>query len=160
MARVSTHPSHAPTTIGGFGSSTWANEPPSEAERAKIKAERSLMRAILNNDVSEFNKMLSSSSDIIDINFESSGKMTPLHAAMAHGRVDMASSLIGKKANLHALNSVGFTPLMSAVNNGHEACVQVALKGGASKNVKSARGETVVELATSKNFTNIVNLLK
>jgi|LauGreDrversion4_2_1035121.scaffolds.fasta_scaffold169411_2 ankyrin repeat protein len=159
MARVSTLPSQAPATIG-FGSSTWANEPPTEAERAKVKAERALMRAILNNNVSDFNKILADNSDMIDINFESSGKMTPIHAAMAHGRVDMASSLIGKKANLLAINSVGFTPLMSAVNNGHEACVQVALKGGASKSVKSARGESVIQLATSKNFNNIVNLLK
>jgi len=158
MTRASVIPSQAPTM--GFGSSTWANEPPSDAERAKVKAERSLMRAILNNDVTEFNKTLSSHSEIIDINFESSGKMTPLHTAMAHGRVDMASSLIQRKANLNAINSIGYSPLMAAVNNGHEQCVQIALKEGANKSAKSIRGETALDLAGSKNFTNIVNMLK
>ena len=158
MSRASVLPSQAPTM--GFGSSTWANEPPSEAERAKVKAERTLMRSILNNDVTEFNAIMSNRGEQFDINFESSGKMTPLHAAMAHGRLDMASSLIERRANIHAMNSVGYTPLMSAANNGHEQCVQVALKGGANKSVKSIRGETALDLASSKNFTNIVNLLK
>ena len=160
MSRASVLPAQAPTTMG-FGSSTWANEPPSEAERAKVKAERSLMRAILNNDVTEFNKIMSShQGDVLDIDFESSGKMTPLHAAMAHGRVDMASSLIQKKANVNAVNSIGFTPLMSAANNGHDQCVQIAIKAGANKSTKSVKGESALDLAAAKNFTNIVNLLK
>ena len=158
MSRASVLPSQAPTM--GFGSSTWANEPPSEAERAKVKTERTLMRAILNNEITEFNMIMSNHGDQFDVNFESSGKMTPLHAAMAHGRVDMASSLIQRKANLNSVNSIGYTPLMSAVNNGHEQCVQIAIKEGANKSVKSIRGETALDLAASKNLTNIVSLLK
>jgi ankyrin repeat protein len=157
MSRASVVSSQAPV---GFGSSTWANEPPSEAERAKVKAERQLIRSILNNDMTDFNNTLNAHVNIIDINFESSGKMTPLHTAMAHGHVDMAASLLSRKANINAVNALGFTPLISASINGHEECVRLALKAGANKCAKSIRGETAAEIAASKNFSSVVNLLK
>jgi len=158
MSRASVVPSQGPT--GGFGSATWANEPPSEAERAKVRAERTIFRAILNNDITEFNNTLSAHGDIIDINCESSGKMTPLHTAMAHGRVDMASCLIAKKANINAVNSLHFTPLISAAYNGHDQCVRVALKAGAQKEAKSVRGQTALDIATERNHSAVVSILK
>ena len=157
MSRISVLPSQAPT---GFGSATWANEPPSEAERAKVKCERNLIKSILNNDLVDFNKIFKDHSDIIDLNFESSGKMTPLHTAMAYGRVEMVESLLSRKADIHAQNSLGFTPLVSAVHNGHEQCVQLGLLAGSNKLIKTFKGETAVEIAKEKGFMNILNLLQ
>ena len=157
MSRISVLPTQATT---GFGSITWANEPPSDAERAKVKAERSLLRAILNGESAEFQRVLKENGDVIDLNFESSGKMTPLHTAMAYGRNDMVETILSKKAEVSAQNSLGFTPLVSAVHNGHEQCVQIAIKAGANKLIKTYRGDTPLQIAESKNFQNIVSLLK
>lgn len=150
-ARVSIVPSQ-----GGFGSITWANEPPSEAEREQVRSERSLMRSIISDDKSSFEKYLPG----ININFESSGKTTPLHAAMAFGRSDMVQALIGRKADIHAKNSLGFTPLVSAVVNGHVSCVKLALAAGANKDERTTKGESPIEIAEKKKFTDIVSLLR
>ena len=142
-----------------FGTSTWANEPASESERTKVRHERDLMRSILNGNSAEFQRILTEQGKNINISVESSGKMTPLHTAAAHGKVDMVASLIGKKASLEAVNSLGFTPLMSAVVNGHEACVKALVSAGASKSAKTARGETPASIAKAKGFGAIANLL-
>ena len=144
-----------PTTV-----STWANEPPSEAERAKIKAERTLICAILDNDMAAFDRVLAESGSIINISMESSGKMTPLHTAAAQGRKEMAEKLLAKKANLEAKNGLGFTPLVSAVLGNHEGVLSVLLKAGADKNVTTTKGETALSLAQQKGSSNIAALLK
>ncbi len=156
-SRVSVVPSQQ--NAGGFGSITWANEPPSEAEREQVRAERALMRAIISDNKSEFETVFAKHSQIINVNFESSGKTTPLHAAMAFGRTEMVQFLLLKRANVHAKNSLGFTPLVSAVVNGHEACVRLALEAGASKSEKTARGATPLEIAHKKGFSGIVSIL-
>ena len=138
-----------------FGTSTWANEPPSEAERLKIRAERDLIKSILNDDAAEFDAKFKS----VDVNYQSSGKMTPLHTAAAYGRAEMLSSLLSRKANLEAANSLGFTPLISAVYNQQEACVKTLLAACSIKTAQTKKGETSKSIAEAKNFTSISKLL-
>lgn len=145
----------APTTTSGL-----ANEPASEAERAKVKAERGLIVSILNNSMTDFDQIMTQSGNIINVNMESSGKMTPLHTAAAHGRRDMCEKLLAKKANVNPKNGLGFTPLTNAVLNGNEACVSLLLKAGAEKNVTTIKGDTPLSLAQARGYNNLVDLLK
>ena len=140
-----------------FGTSTWANEPASEAERAKIRSDRDLIRSILNNE--EFGIFEKKLHAVSDINFESSAKMTPLHTAAAYGRTQMVSAILSRRPNIEARNSLGFTPLVSAVVNQQEAVVKILISAGAIKTVTTLRGDTPLSIAKASNFASIVSLL-
>ena len=122
------------------------------------KIHRSITRSILNNDVSEFDKVLKENSSM-NVSFQSSGKMTPLHTAAAQGRREMCDRLLSMKANVEAKNALGFTPLISAAINGHEGVVSTLLKAGADKNVSTIKGETATTLASQRGFANVVGIL-
>jgi ankyrin repeat protein len=117
-----------------------------------------MIRSIINNEPAEFEKILNDNKGM-NINFQSSGKMTPLHTAASLGRRDMCEKLLAVKANLEAKNALGFTPLLSAAVNGHESVVAALLKGGADKNVTSIKGDTASTLAAQKGFSNVVGIL-
>jgi ankyrin repeat protein len=128
-------------------------------EKIKLaKIHRSIIKSILNNDVTEFDKVLKDNSNI-NMSFQSSGKMTPLHTAAAQGRREMCERLLSMKANIEAKNALGFTPLISAAINGHEGVVSTLLKSGADKNVTTAKGETATILASQRGFNNVVGIL-
>ena len=122
------------------------------------KLNRQVIRAILNNEQPEFEKVLNENS-AMNVSFVSSGKMTPLHTAAAYGRREMCEKLLSMKANVEAKNALGFTPLLSASINGHESVVATLLKAGADKNVTSIRGDTASSLASQKGFTNVAAIL-
>ena len=123
------------------------------------KIHRSLIRAILNNENAEFDKVLADNKTL-DVSFQSSGKCTPLHTAAAQGRRDMCEKLVNLKANIEAKNAMGFTPLVSAAINGHESVVATLLKAGSDKNVTTVKGETAATLANQRGFSNVASLLK
>lgn len=122
------------------------------------KIHRALTRSIINNDIGEFDKVLKENSTL-NVNFQSSGKMTPLHTAASHGRREMCDKLLAVKANIEAKNALGFTPILSAAMNGHEGVVATLLKSGADKNVTCIKGDTAASLATQRGFSNVVGIL-
>lgn len=128
-------------------------------EKIKLsKVHRALTRSIINNEMGDFDKVLKENSSL-NVNFQSSGKMTPLHTAASQGRREMCEKLLALKANVEAKNALGFTPLLSASINGHEGVVATLLKAGADKNVTSIKGETATSLATQRGFSNVVGIL-
>ena len=128
-------------------------------EKIKLsKVHRALTRSIINNEMGDFDKVLKENSSL-NVNFQSSGKMTPLHTAASQGRREMCEKLLAVKANVEAKNALGFTPLLSASINGHEGVVATLLKAGADKNITSIKGETATSLATQRGFSNVVGIL-
>ena len=138
---------------GGFGSMTWANEPPSEEEQFKVKQERNLMRAILGEDRNEVERILAEHGNIIDINFESSGKSRPLHAAVSaqdeEVGIEIVRLLLEAKAEINVTNSLGYTPLFVAVvNEKRKVCEYLMKQPDIDLTRTTKKNETLKELAT------------
>ncbi|XP_067928889.1 myotrophin-like isoform X2 [Watersipora subatra] len=78
----------------------------------------------------------------------------PLHFAADYGQLEVLNYLISKGADVNAEDKYGITPLLSAIFEGHESCVEALLKKGADKN-KKHDGRTYYECAE----TDAVKLL-
>ena len=128
---------------------TWANEPPSEEEQFKVKQERTLMRAVLGNDEKEVERVLEEQGSVIDVNFESSGRSRPLHAAASVNSVEIASLLLKAGAEINATNSLGYTPLFVAVINENKQVAEFLIQSGADTKRKSTKhNQSLKDLAT------------
>ncbi len=62
------------------------------------------------------------------------GGCTALYAAAFFGRLAACSMLLGKGAQLDAANDLGYTPLMAAIEGGHDDVIDFFLKSGANVN--------------------------
>lgn len=71
----------------------------------------------------------------VDINAPGMFKVTALHEAALHNRVQCVQLLLSRKANPDLENGYGDTALYSAVINGHEACVKVCREEGTKMTV-------------------------
>ena len=63
---------------------------------------------------------------------ESECNKTPLHWAAAFGHDDLVATLLGSRAEVHAVNHEGETALHDACRGGHPGCVRQLLAAGAS----------------------------
>ncbi|EER08346.1 ankyrin repeat domain containing protein [Perkinsus marinus ATCC 50983] len=105
--------------------STWANEPPTEAEKAKVKSERALMRAVLaGNKVAVEAAIEELPRNGGDINAEGSGDFTPLMTACLAGNPKVVTFFLSKGANINASSRKGKMPLAIAEEAGHQAVVE------------------------------------
>ncbi|MDP3426017.1 MAG: ankyrin repeat domain-containing protein, partial [Humidesulfovibrio sp.] len=99
-----------------------------------------------------------------DINFPSSNGTTPLMAAARKSDhsdgYDRAALLIGKGANLDAVNDKGETALMLAAGVGNEKLVKLLLDKGADAQKKNGAGETVMAYANRAGKTGSVSALE
>ena len=127
---------------------TWANEPPSEEEQFKVKQERSLMRAVLKGDEWEVQRLLEEQGGVIDVNFESSGRSRPMHAAASVNSVEICNMLLKAGAEINATNSLGYTPLFVAVVNENKQVAQLLIESGADTKRKSKHNQTLKDIAT------------
>jgi ankyrin repeat protein len=59
-----------------------------------------------------------------------------------------------------AKNQEGWTPLRYAAWKGNTAAVQTLLSRGASTQAKNKDGETALQLATRREFSEIIQLLR
>ncbi|XP_076162883.1 uncharacterized protein LOC143144407 isoform X2 [Ptiloglossa arizonensis] len=67
-------------------------------------------------------------------------KNTPLHWAACYGNKDIVTYLIGRGADVNAINGCGATPLHDAVNRGDVTICQELLQAGANPLVKASNG--------------------
>jgi len=94
---------------------------------------------------------------------------TALYAAAFTGRISTCKALLGNGAQIDAANDIGYTPLMAAIEGGHEDVIDFLLKGGANVNpeviarmhVEGLGGASPLHTATRKgNLAVIKKLLK
>jgi uncharacterized protein len=72
----------------------------------------------------------------------------PLHAACYQGNYSVAQLLLRQPAiELDAIDIDGRTPLMWAVERGHEGIIGLLLEKGADPKIKNAEGKTALEIA-------------
>ncbi len=84
-----------------------------------------------------------------EVNTPSRNRMSvcPLHSAVAARRLRIASLLIEHGADVNAVQSDGFTPLMGAAQNGQTEMIELLLARGARADVARANGQTALDLA-------------
>ncbi len=95
------------------------------------------------------------------LNAKSNNSMsnTPLHAAVAGGRTDVALLLIQRGAEVNAPDSGRHTPLHIAAENGDAAVVQALLTHGADAHAVDAEDRTPLARAAARNHAAIVDLI-
>ena len=84
---------------------------------------------------------------------------TPLHAAVAGGRTDVALLLIQRGAEVNARDSGRHTPLHIAAENGNAAVVEALLTHGADPHAVDAEDRTPLSRAAARNHAAIVDLI-
>jgi hypothetical protein len=98
--------------------------------------------AIKKRDIETLSKEIKSGTDV---NARYNGA-TMLHAASENGIFEVIEFLVGKGANVNALNKFGVTPLYQAVMRGHTEAAKFLIKKGAdvNKNIEDNNISTVV----------------
>jgi uncharacterized protein len=84
---------------------------------------------------------------------------TPLHAATAGSRTDVALLLIERGADVAARDAANHTPLHIAAENGDAAVVSALLARGADPHAVDAEDKTPLSRAAARNHAAIVDLI-
>ncbi len=95
----------------------------------------------------------------IDARSTNSTSNTPLHAAVAGGRVDAALALIDAGATVDATDAGGHTPLHIAAEGGYVPIVEALLRHGADPHVVDAEDRTPLARAAAKNHAAVIDLI-
>jgi len=82
-----------------------------------------------------------------------------LHSAANHNRIKTIQFLIGRGANLNAMDANGRTPLMLAVSHGHIPSCQLLLEAGSQPDLSTHFGFTALHFAAMIHSYDLVNLL-
>jgi ankyrin repeat protein len=86
---------------------------------------------------------------------------TPLMLAVKNGQMEMVKFLLGKGADVNAVNKSGRTVLMEAVLAGSPDMVKAIAEAGAELNRKNKSGEkTAMDYALEVNHSGILEYLK
>ena len=84
---------------------------------------------------------------------------TPLHAAVAGGRVDSALTLIEAGAEVNAADGGGHTPLHIAAEGGYVPIVEALLRRKADPHAVDAEDRTPLARAAAKNHAAVIDLI-
>ena len=88
------------------------------------------------------------------------GLLTPLHAASASGHLSVVNALIAARAVVDRVNVQGFTALMYAAQQGHEAIVSVLHRvAAASVHHVNNQGFTAMHMAAKNGHVGVVRVL-
>ncbi len=88
------------------------------------------------------------------------GGLTPLHAAVSNGDVDMVDLLLFRKADVDAKENIcGTTPLHIAATAGYRLIVSLLLRAHADTNVLTEQGESPLHMASLHGRTVVVRML-
>lgn len=115
--------------------------------------------AISDNDVEAFNSLLSECTNLEETDY--AGR-TPLYCAVQFNRVEMASLLLKKGANVHIRDEYGNTLLiMACLRYGNEEMIKLLISYGVDINATNNYGNSAVSLAHKiANFPFIPELNK
>jgi len=84
---------------------------------------------------------------------------TPLHAAVAGGRTDVALFLIERGADVNATDSGRYSPLHIAAENGNLRVVEALLARGADTHAVDSEDKTPLSRAAARNHTAVVDAM-
>ena len=84
---------------------------------------------------------------------------TPLHAAVRHGRSEMASLLLARGANPNARTQRGRTPLHHALDNNNVHMAELLLRHGADVNAADEKGQTPLQCAINTGNREMAEVL-
>jgi ankyrin repeat protein len=84
---------------------------------------------------------------------------TPLHAAIAGGRVDVSLMFIERGASLAAADAGGHTPLHIAAEGGYLPIARALLERGADPHAVDAEDQTPLSRATARRHSAIIDLI-
>jgi ankyrin repeat protein len=87
---------------------------------------------------------------------------TPIHCAVMYNNFEGLEQLIAAKANVNWQSPLGFTPLMTAANNGNDTMVQKLLGYSECRRLigqKDVQGQTALHLAVESRSPACVRLL-
>ena len=85
--------------------------------------------------------------------------LTPLHAAAANARKDVAEALLARRANVRARTRYAWTPLHFAATKGHAPTVTLLLAYGAPVNDKTRNDDTPLLMAARGGHVEVAKLL-
>jgi ankyrin repeat protein len=94
-----------------------------------------------------------------DVNAKGGYYSTPVHAALAKGKLDIAQVLLEHHADVTAPNNDELTPLHWASRRGHRDCVELLLKHQKDLNIQDGEGQTPLKVASRYGHLNVVRLL-
>jgi len=84
---------------------------------------------------------------------------TPLHAAVAGGRVESALALIEAGADVNAPDGGGHTPLHIAAEGGYIPIVEALLQRNANPHAVDAEDRTPLARAAARNHSAVIDLI-
>jgi ankyrin repeat protein len=114
--------------------------------------------AVASGDIASVKAQLAQGADLEREN-DADGR-TPLFVAVGNMRLDMASFLLEKGANVQAQDKFGMTPLHVAVQSRQKEMVALLLKHAANPNARDARGISPFQLARANSTPEVVQLLQ
>lgn len=115
-----------------------------------------LYRAILNE-----NKYIESLLVDAGADLKSEVGFTALHAAVIKGEIQMAEYWLAKGAKINAsINPTGYTPLHTAVIEQNKEMIKFLINRGADVTFKNHFGQTPLELANKKGYSDIAELIR
>jgi hypothetical protein len=110
---------------------------------ASTPAERDLMMAIREGDVSRVQRLLNAGTNVN----ASVDNISPLMQATHGGCHHIMRLLIERGADVNSANSVAETPLMLAAGHGDVMAFQMLLANGANPEARDVNGQTAMEIA-------------
>lgn len=96
----------------------------------------------------------------VDIRSTNAMENTPLHAAVAGGRIESARALLERKADVNARQHGGWTALHGAAQSGNRALVELLITSGADVNARAENNQSALDLALSKGHQEVAALLE
>ena len=84
---------------------------------------------------------------------------TPLHWAAYQGMSNIVKLLLSKEVDIDSQSKYKWTPLMQACTRGHLAVCSILVGAGAKLELTNSDGLSALQIATSKGFNGIVELL-
>jgi len=128
--------------------------------KMKTKLGNLFVQSALEGDLYILRELLENFKVSVDVDHKSTPGLTALHLACQKGRLEIVEWLLEKKANIEKSDEKGRTALYHAVKGGEEAVLQLLIKNGADKDIKTkTKGLTALQKAIAKKQTECAKIL-